>query len=387
MAAFLDGARRRAHGSGFALGASVPRPSAVIGLTLCLVTWVVLPSRAQRRADPEALAQTAAEALEEGRFAEALDGFGDASKLLPRDASLRAGAGMAALMLGRDREATRWLEEALELDPRLLPASLWLGELHHRAGRLSEAVEVYEAALKFSPRDADLRARLEEWRSESSSRAYRARSLHFTVVFEGPADEITARRVVDRLERAYDRVGQALGAYPEDRIAVVLYTLEQFHDENSLPEWTIGAYDGRIHLPVRGAPQDARELDRVLTHELTHAIVASLGGRQVPVWLNEGLATVLERGGADWAEAILDRVPDRPRLDALHDGFAGLDARQAQIAYATSAYAVDRLMRLRGAAVLVRLLRDLGRGAQFETAFERHMTYAYSAFQSSVAAR
>jgi hypothetical protein len=113
--------------------------------------------------------------------------------------------------------------------------------------------------------------------------------------------------------------------------------------------------------------------------------VASLGGRRVPTWLNEGLATVLERGGADWAEAVVARVGDRPRLEALHDGFTDLDARDAQIAYAVSAHAVGRLMRLRGAPTLVRLLRDVARGTPFETAFERQMTYAYDAFQASLA--
>lgn len=220
---------------------------------------------------------------------------------------------------------------------------------------------------------------------EATGRRYTARGLHFEVLFEGPADEFNARRVVDRLERAYDRIGQRLGAYPADRITVVLYTQEQFRDETQLPEWTIAAYDGRIHLPIRGAPQRPEQLDGVLTHELVHAVVASLGGRRVPTWLNEGLATVLERGGADWADAIVARTSPRPRLGDLHDGFLGLDGRQAQIAYATSAHAVGRLMRLRGAPALVNVLQDLARGTAFDAAFERHLAYRYEDFQTSIA--
>ena len=41
----------------------------------------------------------------------------------------------------------------------------------------------------------------------------------------------------------------------------------------------------------------ADELDRVLSHEFVHAVVAMLGGRTVPAWVNEGLATVLEPAG------------------------------------------------------------------------------------------
>jgi tetratricopeptide (TPR) repeat protein len=356
-----------------------------VAIVLLASACLVHAARAQRRADPLRLAQDGNAALEAGRFADALEAFSAASELLPGDPGLRVGAGMAAFMLGRDRDARRWLEDALTIEPRMLVASEWLGELHYRAGRLSDAVAVYEAALEHAPGADEIEDRLAEWRREASSRSYSTRSLHFTVVFEGPADEITARRVVDRLERAYDRIGQTLGAYPDDRITVVLYTLEQFRDATSSPEWTIAAYDGRIHLPIRGAPQQAEDLDRVLTHELAHAVVASLGGRRVPTWLNEGLATVLERGGADWAEAVVARVGDRPRLEALHDGFTDLDARDAQIAYAVSAHAVGRLLRLRGAPTLVRLLRDVARGTPFETAFERQMTYAYDAFQASLA--
>src|SRR5690242_21602302 len=57
--------------------------------------------------------------------------------------------------------------------------------------------------------------------------------------------------------------------------------------------WAAGAYDGTIRVPIRGALDHPDELDRVLAHEFAHALIRSLAARNVPAWLNEGLATAL----------------------------------------------------------------------------------------------
>ena len=66
-------------------------------------------------------------ALEERRFAEAVELFEAAARLAPRDASLRFGAGVANLMQGKNADARRGFEAALAIDPRLIDASVLLG--------------------------------------------------------------------------------------------------------------------------------------------------------------------------------------------------------------------------------------------------------------------
>jgi len=335
--------------------------------------------------DPAALVQAGAKALDERRFGDALEAFTAATVIVPRDPSLCFGAGMAAFMLGRNADAQEWFEKALTLNPRYRGASEWLGELHYRAGRLKEAIEVYETALKHTPGATEIEARLGEWRKETSlqSRFYEARGAHFAVRFEGPGDELLARRAVDRLEEQYWRIGQTLTAYPPNPITVVLYTQQQFRDITRLPSWTAAAYDGRIHVPMRGALEQTEELDRVLGHEFVHAVVFMLGGRNVPVWLNEGLAAHLERGGAEESERVLAATSGQPRpgLQQLHRSFSGLSGADAAIAYALSAKAVRRMMELRSAAAIVTLLQDLARGAAFATAFHQQIGMRYEDFQ------
>jgi tetratricopeptide (TPR) repeat protein len=349
----------------------------------------VSASAAEPRAarDPLALAREGAAAIEGRRFGEALEAFTEASAMRPGEASLCFGAGVAAFMLGQDEVAQIHFKCALALDPGYLPPAVWLGELHYRAGRLHEAISTYEAAQQRSPSERELQERLVAWRKEQElqSRFHETRTPHFMVLFEGPPDEPLARQVVERLEAVYWRVGDRLGVYPPQPVSVVLYTREQFGDITRLAAWSAAAYDGRIRVPLGGALEQPEELDRVLSHELVHAVVAMLGGRTVPAWVNEGLATVVEPDGPEDEEATLAHTNVRPDLSKLHSSFVGLSPRDAKIAYASAARAVRRLIEQHGVASLVALLRDLARGQQFVAAFYHQMGIRYEDFAALVA--
>ena len=359
----------------------------VAALVLVAVSGVL---HAQSSAnDPNTVMQQAVAALDAQRFGDALEAFTRVSKLVPNDPSACVGAGIAATRLGRNGEAETWFERALQLEPRLTAASQWLGELLYRDGRVNEAIATFESALKLAPRARAeaLEGRLAEWRKESQlqDRFYESRGAHFVVLFEGPADESLARRVVERLELAYWRIGGILTAYPSKPITVVLYTTEQFRDITRSPVWAAAAYDGRIRLPIKGALADIDRLDRVLTHEFVHAVVAALGGRNVPVWMNEGLAVTFEEGGSEQADAVLARARTRPALTDLHGAFSGLPEEHARLAYAVSAVAVKRMIDLRGPYAAVGLLQDLARGADFASAFHQRIGMRYEDFQAMVA--
>lgn len=337
--------------------------------------------------DPIALARVGTAAIEERRFGDALDAFTRAAALQPGDASLCFGAGVAAFMLGQNDVAQIRFECALALKPNYLPAAEWLADLHYRAGRLHEAIAIYETARLRSPAGRALEEQLRIWRKEQElERRFReVRTVHFTALFEAAGDEPLARLVVDRLEAAYSRVGSTLGVYPSQPITVVLYTREQFGDITKLAAWSAAAYDGRIRVPLAGALEQRDELDRVLSHEFTHAVIAMLGGRSVPAWLNEGLATVLEPAGSRDAAAPA-RPGARLAVSKLHRSFVGLSRRDAEVAYASSAGAVRRLIDQRGPAAVVALLKDLARGAPFASAFRQRIAMPYQDF-AALAAR
>ena len=237
-----------------------------------------------------------------------------------------------------------------------------------------------------SPRSGDLQKQLDDWRKEQElqSRFHEVRTEHFTALFEAATDEPFAREVLARLEAAYCRIGNTLGVYPSQPVSVVLYTREQFGEITKLAAWSAAGYDGRIRVPLGRALEQQQELDRVLSHEYVHAVVAMLGGRTVPAWVNEGLATALESTDSTDAEQTLMRTA-APELSKLHNSFVGLSARDAEIAYASAARAVRRLIDQRGLTAVVAILEDLGRGVSFARAFHQRAGMRYEDFAAVIA--
>lgn len=347
-----------------------------------LAASVAVDARGQ---DASALARVGTAAIDDHRFGDALAAFTRAAALQPDDASLGLGAGLAAFMLGQNDIAQSRLESALSLDPANRQAALWLGDLHYRAGRLGEAITIYEAALQRSPRDRELRDRLAAWRREEEleSRLRRVRSEHFTVLFQA-ADEPIASHALESLEAAYSRVGHTLGVYPSQQITAVIYARREFDAITRLATWSAAAYDGRIRIPLSDALHERGELDRVLSHEFVHALVAMIGGRTVPAWVNEGLATVLESADQPVVDAT-PRTGARTDLAGLHRSFVDFSRRDAEVAYASSARGVRRLIEQQGAAVVVALLEDLRRGVPFASAFQARISMRYEDFAALAA--
>jgi len=353
-------------------------------LALIAAAAVVCGASARAQIDPRtALVERGAwTALTAGQAHEAAEAFREAIAADPKNARLHLGAGMAATLERRDTDARDEFERALALDPKLHEARTLLGQAQYRLGDPRSAIHTYETLVADRPEDGAAKATLERWKRELElhDRMQQAVGSHFTVSFEGPAEAALAEEALAALDRAYWRVGQLLDVYPTDPIPVVLYTTEQFRDITRSPSWAAGAYDGTIRVPMRGALDKHEELDRVLSHEFTHALIRMLAPRGVPTWLNEGLATALESGDLSWAEADMQQIHGRVPLRALKNGFSRFTGAQAEAAYAASALAARRLLDEAGGAAIANLLRDLGTGDDFESAFLHRIQRSFADF-------
>ncbi len=321
------------------------------------------------------------DALAAGRPADAATAFAHALDADPGNAQLHLGAGLAASDQQLDQQAEAELRRALELDPTMTPAEAALGRVLYRRGDLPGAIGLYRTLAVQYPDNVAIRDTLGRWQRELdlNGRMQTTGDPRFTISFDGPAEAPLVQEVSSALDRAYWRIGQALDVYPSNPVPVVLYTDQQFTDITRSPRWSAAAYDGTIRVPVGGALDEAADLDRVLAHELTHAMVRSLAPHGVPAWLNEGLASALEATGSDWAARA--RAAGGPvRVDRLPPSFAGLSDAGARVAYASSALAVERLLALAGGAAIVNLLRDLGSGVDFDTAFAHRISESFADF-------
>jgi hypothetical protein len=95
---------------------------------------------------------------------------------------------------------------------------------------------------------------------------------------------------------------------------------------------------------VAGAAADPTRFEHVLTHELTHAMIAGIApGGGVPPWLHEGLAQYFEGADPDAARRRLQAQGRRIPLASLTQAFRVFGAADAQVAYDESLLAVSAM--------------------------------------------
>ncbi|HNX50926.1 MAG TPA: hypothetical protein PLS53_16145 [Thermoanaerobaculaceae bacterium] len=172
------------------------------------------------------------------------------------------------------------------------------------------------------------------------------------------------------------------------RVRIVLAE-EQSQAGRSVPTWVSGyalpAIDTIVLFPTRVPSYPDRNLPTLLAHELAHLLVDhGAGGRELPRWFNEGVATVAARewgleDSARFAAAVIGPGPGN--LREVDEGFVR-DAGQVSRSYALSAAVVRHLLRRGGQDAVARLLSRVRRGEPFETAFERTAGLPLAAFET-----
>jgi tetratricopeptide (TPR) repeat protein len=306
-----------------------------------------------------------------------------AVKLCPRDETLR---GNRANLLykratdedlktshGRER-AREFLLAGVKLHDNASAHAL-LAEIYYADDQPAEAAEHLRTAAKLSPDDARIANRLEdiERKADVESSFKDERHTHFVALFDGYGQQRLAWSALDMLEQAYFSVGGQLDLFPKERVTVVIYTGDQYKRAVNLPDWSTGAFDGKIRINEGQLQQDTGTLKSILRHEFTHAALSTLN-RPLPAWLNEGLAEFFE--GSDPVRAInmsatakrdgkLVPFEDLERASFVHIA----DTDQAQLAYAESLSMIHRLVDKRGMYALQGFISRLENGEDLQGAF------------------
>jgi tetratricopeptide (TPR) repeat protein len=332
--------------------------------TLCVVVLWLPVLGAQSRVNE--LNDAGWKALRDGYGNKAASLFAEALTLRPNDPVLLMGAGVTAHERGNQKDAIVHLTRAFELDPKLTDAAKLLGQIAFDEGQVDLAIRTYEKALKHAPGDGGLERALETWRREAGvHQTFSERRFdRLRVMFEGRAEESLAAQATKVFNSAFFRIGDTLGEYPSNTIVAVLYTEKQFRDITRAPNWAGGQYDGRIRIPVAGASQSPELFEHVMTHELTHAVIANIVPRGVPTWLNEGLAQHFDGSDPRAARRRMKSLGRSVPLGNLENGFGHMGAVEAQMAYDESLLAVE-VMADRPGFGWTRLLHRLADGQSF----------------------
>jgi tetratricopeptide (TPR) repeat protein len=341
-------------------------------------------SEAARLGLARAWAAQAAALLRQGRLREGRELLERAADLVPDDAEYRL-ALATALFRERDlRAARREVDRALEIVPASPAARELSGDLYYEEGRLNLASGEWQAAAQAAPSPglaAKLdRARLEMGAEESFGRES---TRHFAIRYDGPIPRPVIEGIGAALDEAFETLHDRLGESPRDDIQVILYSRVAFGDISQAPNWAGGSYDGKIRIPVGGLtnPHEAAALLPILKHELTHAFLHRFAPEGIPLWFNEGLATVFQGATAELArERLAGRPAPRPAtLAEVERGLHG--GGDVTAAYLAAALAVLEVIDARGFRAVRGIVDGVGAGRPFDEVFQDEVRLDLQEFQ------
>ena len=311
--------------------------------------------------------------LSSGDFSAARESFDEGRRYNEADVRFWQGAALTLFKQGQYAEAVSLLDQALGIAPGNADIYQLLGQAYYADGRMAEALDALTRSneLGGSPDVVELLEKVRrEWQIEQEM-GQEVRG-HFQLSFvDGVQGETLATAILETLEDAYSELGSELAYYPDVRVPVLLYSRSDFSTVTKSPDWAGAVYDGKIRLPLGGLHHMTDQLAAMLYHEYMHVLVHFLGNRQIPVWLNEGLAELAGRRIYSSPLADLHKASEANQLigwDDLAGPFAGLADEKVRLAYEQSHSLVHFMVDRFGWHKMTELLKRLARRQAWQTA-------------------
>ena len=328
----------------------------------------------ERRDEVERLSQEAHEHVQAGRLADAKRLLGEALEL--SDSALLRMA-MASLYL-RERDPRSAVLQ-LDLVPQSRRDASWYalnGKIAYDSGQLDKARRALEAAVERGA-GHDVAALLDKvLREIDATPSLRGRaSEHFVLSVEGRADAALVRAVLDAAEAGFRRQNRDFRVALNSQIQIIVYARRSFFTVTRAPHWAGGLFDGKVRVPAGQLERITPEFEKVLNHELTHALVFETAGAHCPRWLNEGLAEYYE--GTRFAEAW-QRVEDQ----GVERLVRARDLRDPALFYVGSLGRVEFLLERYGKYRMMQLLEALKASPDVDSAMTRVLHLDRSRFES-----
>ncbi len=320
-----------------------------------------------------------------GRLRQARESLEEAVAARPESAEYHLLLAQLLFREGEMRAARREIDEALDLAPDGPAARELSGDLYDREGQLNQAVAEWEAAAKAGGTPV-LREKIARGRREMAAEEGMGRevSRFFIILYERDVPQSLVQGFLPLLDTAFNTLHDRLGEYPRDEIKVILYSRVAFKDITQAPDWSGGAYDGKIRIPVGGIKtvQESAGLLSILVHEMTHAFLYRMAPRGLPLWFNEGLATTfqgwnLEKIHTWFAAHPPDGIATLDDVDRTLRGRGG----DVNAGYAAARLAINDLEEVRGFGAVRRIIGGVGEGRPFGEVFQDEVRMDLAEFQ------
>lgn len=248
-----------------------------------------------------------------------------------------------------------------------------LAELYLESGDFETAFKLTaraDALLPYGDEGYRLRRILIEQRLVDDTGV--ATSPHFVLRFPEAWNKASALNVIQVLEAEYLRLQKWVPVDVKDRIEVHLIPLDSYQNAFSPDLDALGLFDGKVRLPFGDLWVPHPFLVSVLSHEVTHALIAARTEDRAPRWFHEGLAQHVQM-----LQERLNPLRDYRRkgralaFPLLEPALQSLNSNLVTIAYDESNWVVHYLEHRYGKEALHRLLDAFREGQDTEEALGR----------------
>jgi hypothetical protein len=199
------------------------------------------------------------------------------------------------------------------------------------------------------------------------------------LLIETPAEFAAARERVESFDRErLSGVMRLVGLTDPGPPIRVFLASEDSKLARQVPSFIAGFAAGAeglvVLFPSRSPAYPDDTLEDVLHHEVAHVLITrASGGRPLPTWFHEGLATTAERtwGIEDQARVLRERAfLSRTSLHEVNELF-GRDEGSRGRAYALAGAFVRDLIHVHGPSAPGNVMRRVAAGESFDGAFEQ----------------
>jgi hypothetical protein len=192
----------------------------------------------------------------------------------------------ALLRANRVDDARRLAETRQATDE---PTRVAIADAMSNAGQWATA----ETLFRSVP-GQELHLRRLELRRALATGAQTIVTQHFDIRHDASINPAIAARIGDFLEAELARLQTRLPKRELRKVAVNVLRWDDFRGGITFSDHILGLYDGEILFPFAAVEQFKPEVVAVITHELTHAILAQATGDNAPRWFQEGVASRME---------------------------------------------------------------------------------------------
>ena len=196
------------------------------------------------------------------------------------------------LRIGDWKCAEKNVRELLKSEPNDTNLQMHMAGILFEQERYKECINYIET-LSFKHQDLDYLVKKSNALEQELKNLGVEKSMHFRLEFDGGPSKKDVMEALAVLEVAYDSISNLFDYLPENKMSLVLYEDQEYQGTGPRPDWVAAVFDGKLRVPVNMMAY--REVYRpVLFHKLTHSFVRAMTHANVPCWMNEGIAQVID---------------------------------------------------------------------------------------------